>query len=104
MSVVFIYVTAPAANAEKMAQALISEKLAACANILPGMKSIYRWQEKIEQRDEAVLVLKTQEKLYPAVEKRIKALHSDETPCIVMLPVMDGNEGFLHWIKEETTP
>jgi periplasmic divalent cation tolerance protein len=103
MSVLFIYVTVPSAiEAEKIAHAVVSEHLAACANIIPGMKSVYRWQGKIEQRDEVVLILKTQEKLFPAVEARVKALHGDETPCIVALPVAMGNEDFLRWIIAET--
>lgn len=104
MAAVFIYVTVPpAVDAELLARAVVSEKLAACANIIPGVRSIYNWRGNTEQRDEAVVIFKTQEKLYPAIEKRIKTLHSDETPCIVMLPVMDGFEPFLQWVKEETT-
>ena len=104
MTVIFTYVTVPSSTlAQQIAETVVSEHLAACANIIPGMKSIYRWQDKIEQREEVVLVLKTQEKLFPALEARVKALHSDETPCIVALPVIAGNAGFLQWIETETT-
>jgi len=104
MSVIFTYITVPSdALAHKIAAAVVSERLAACANIIPGMKSVYQWQSKIEQRDEVVLILKTQEKFYPALEARVKALHSDETPCIVALPVTGGNADFLQWITNETT-
>ncbi len=104
MTAIFIYVTVPSDTlAQKIAEAVVSERLAACANIIPGMKSLYRWEGKIEQRAEAVLTFKTQEKLYPAVEARVKALHSDETPCIVALPLTAGNADFLQWIETETT-
>ena len=105
MTAIFVYVTVPSGElvAQIIARAVISENLAACANIIPGMKSVYQWQGKIEQRDEIVLILKTQEKLYPALEARVKALHSDETPCIVALPVTAGNKDFLQWIQTETT-
>lgn len=104
MAVIFVYATASSNTlAQKIAATVVSERLAACANIIPGMKSVYQWQGKIEQRNEIVLILKTQEKLYPALEARVKALHSDETPCIVALPVTAGNADFLQWIQTETT-
>lgn len=104
MSVIFTYVTVPSeTEAQKISAALVSERLAACANILPGMTSVYRWQGKIETRTETVVILKTQEKLFPALEARVKELHSDETPCIVTLPITAGNAAFLKWIETETT-
>src|SRR4051812_33650845 len=104
MSAIFVYITASTDTlAQKIAKAVVSERLAACANVIPGMKSLYRWEGKIEQRDEVVLILKTQEKLFSAVEARVKALHNDEAPCIVALPVAAGNANFLQWIKTETT-
>ena len=105
MPAIFIYVTVPSeAEAQKIAEAVMEARLAACANIIPGMKSLYRWQGKIEQRNEVVLILKTQEKLYPALETRVKALHSDETPCIVALSLTAGNADFMQWILTETNP
>lgn len=104
MSAILIYVTVPVDSlAQKIAEAVVSERLAACANIIPGMRSVYRWQGKIRQRAEVVLILKTQEKLFSTVEARVKALHSDETPCIVALPLTAGNEDFMRWIETETT-
>ncbi|MBU6475275.1 MAG: divalent-cation tolerance protein CutA [Alphaproteobacteria bacterium] len=104
MSAVFIYVTVPSeAEAGKIAAALVEQRLVACANAIPGMKSIYRWQGRIARRDEAVLILKTQTHLFPAVETAVRALHPDETPCIVALPVENGNAAYLKWIETETT-
>jgi periplasmic divalent cation tolerance protein len=103
MSAIFVYITTPSLReAEQIAQAAVSERLAACANILPGMKSVHRWQGKVESAEETVLVLKTQAPLFPAVEKRVKELHSAETPCIVALPLAAGSAGFLRWVEEET--
>jgi len=101
MSVIFIYVTVPSdSEAEKIASAVVKERLAACASIQLGVRSLYHWQGKIEQRAE---VLKTREELFPAVEARVKTLHSDETPCIVALPVTAGSADFMQWITAETT-
>jgi periplasmic divalent cation tolerance protein len=103
MSVVFVYVTVPFPDeAEKLAHTIVSERLAACANILPDMISIYNWRGKTGQRKEAVIIFKTQEKLCPELEKRIKSLHQDDTPCIVTLPIAGGNDAFLQWVKTET--
>ncbi len=101
---IFIYVTVPSqSEAEKIADALVGKRLVACANIIPGMKSVYRWQGKVEQRNEVVLILKTQAQLFPAAEIAVKAMHSDDTPCIVALPVDAGNVAYLKWIEAETT-
>ncbi|HUT97792.1 MAG TPA: divalent-cation tolerance protein CutA [bacterium] len=99
----FIYITcADAAQAEKIARALVEERLAACANILPGVRSIYRWKGNIEEAEEVALIAKTRAGLVDALTERVKALHSYEVPCIVALPITGGNREFLAWIEEET--
>jgi periplasmic divalent cation tolerance protein len=101
--VIFIYVTcASEAEAHKIAKAVVTDHLAACANIIPGMKSIYRWEGRIEEAHETVLILKTRAELFEAVEKRVKELHSAKTPCIVSLPLAAGNKDYLQWIAAET--
>jgi periplasmic divalent cation tolerance protein len=104
MSAMFVYVTASdAAEAERIGRAVVVERLAACANILAGMRSIYWWEGKVEEGAEAALVLKTtRERLAPLVA-RIKALHSYDCPCIEALPIEGGNQAFLDWIARETT-
>ena len=103
MSVVFVYVTAGGpAEADAIGRAVVDERLAACANIFPGMTSIYRWQGKMEEASESVLILKTKVELIEALTARIKALHSYECPCVVALPVAGGNSAFLDWIHDET--
>ncbi len=104
MSATFIYITVPSQTvAEKIAATLVEQRLAACANIIPGMKSLYRWQGKVERRDETVLILKTQPQLFSAIEIAVKALHPDQTPCIVSLPVDAGNAAYLKWVEAETS-
>jgi periplasmic divalent cation tolerance protein len=97
--VVFVYVTcADEAEAERIARALVEEDLAACANLLPGMRSVYRWQGRLEQARETVLIAKTLAARFPAVEARVRALHRSTLPCIVALPVVAGSADYLAWI------
>ena len=99
----FVYTTAGSVEeAERIGRALVSERLAACANILPGMRSIYWWQGKVEDANEAVLVLKTAAKNLDALTQRVKQLHSYEIPCVVALPNEGGNADYLGWIKVES--
>ena len=105
MSAIFIYVTAPSAvEARKIAEVVVTDRLAACANIIPGMRSIYHWQGKIEEADETVIIFKTRATLFQAVEARVKELHKYSAPCIVALPVEQGSAPYLEWIMAETKP
>ena len=102
MSVNFIYMTASSkAEAQKIGKALVDSRLAACVNILDNMQSIYRWEEKIQEDSEVVLIAKTTETLVPRLIDKVKSLHSYDCPCIVSLPVLDGYPPFLEWIKSE---
>jgi len=103
MNKVFLYVTAEtAAEAIRIGRALVEARLAACANVLPGMTSIFRWQGEIQEAAEAVLILKTREDLAEAAVERIKALHAYACPCVAVIPVTGGNADFLKWIESET--
>ena len=103
MPVMFVYVTAAdAEEAKSLGRQLVQEQLAACANILPGATSIFRWQGKLEEASEAVLILKTTEQKLETLIERAKALHSYDCPCIEALPVVDGNRDFLEWVVRET--
>jgi periplasmic divalent cation tolerance protein len=105
MSAVFVYVTTPSTGeAKKIAEAVVADRLAACANIIPGMQSIYHWEGKIEQAEETVIILKTRQALFQAVERRVKELHSYSTPCIVALPVEAAEPEYLNWLMAETKP
>lgn len=101
----FLYVTAANADeAKAIGEALVQERLAACANILGPIASIYWWQGKIQHDSEAVLVAKTRADLVERVIARVKALHSYTVPCVVSLPIDQGNPDFLRWIAAETVP
>jgi periplasmic divalent cation tolerance protein len=103
MAVMFVYATAgDAAEAERIGRTIVSERLAACANVLPGMRSIYWWQGKVEKSTEAVLILKTTHERVAALVERVKALHSYDCPCIEAIAVTNGNPEFLAWVARET--
>ena len=92
--------TASRTEAENIARAVVTEKLAACANILSGVRSIYRWQGKVEEADEVMLIVKTTVEKFDVLSVRVKELHSYECPCIVAMPIVAGDAGYLAWIRE----
>ena len=103
MTAVFAYITTGSAEeAERIAGVLVEERLAACANLIDGMRSIYRWRGKVEEAVETVVIAKTREDLLQPLTDRVRALHSYECPCVVGLPVPDGNPDYLEWIASET--
>jgi len=98
-----VYVTAPSlAEAEALARLAVEGRLAACANILPGMRSLYWWQGRLESADETVLLLKTTEALAQELVRALTEAHSYDCPCVVALPIDAGNPAFLAWIEAET--
>ena len=103
-SVHLIYATAPSEeDAARIATTVVDEKLAACANIVPGIRSIYRWQGKVENETETLLFLKTDSKLVEALISRISELHAYEVPDIVALPIEQGHPAYLDWVIESTS-
>ena len=103
MTAVFAYITTGSAEeADRIARILVEERLAACANLIDGMRSIYRWQGKVEEAVETVMIAKTREDLLQSLTDRVRALHSYECPCVVGLPVPGGNPDYLEWIASET--
>ncbi|MBT8763024.1 divalent-cation tolerance protein CutA [Desulfohalobiaceae bacterium Ax17] len=103
MGHVFAYITAKdLAEAEKIGQVLVGERLAACVNILDGMLSMYWWQGQLEKSKEVVIIAKTREELKESLLERVKEIHSYDCPCVIFLPVQGGNKEFLDWINAET--
>jgi len=103
MDTFFVYVTAAdEAEAGLIARTVVAERLAACANLLGAIKSVYWWDGKMCEGEEVALVLKTSTTRKSELIGRIKELHSYECPCIVCLPIADGNPAFLNWIANET--
>ena len=103
MNTFLVYVTVPnSAEAELIARTVVEERLAACANQLGAVKSFYWWDGKVCEGEEVVLILKTTDECKAELIERIRRLHSYECPCIVCLPIADGNPDFLKWIRRET--
>ncbi len=86
------------AEARTIANALVERKLAACANILPRIQSIYRWQGKVEESEEYLLLVKTTQDQFAKLREAIAELHSYEMPECIALPIADGSEAYLKWI------
>jgi len=89
-------------EALKIARALVEERLAACANMVSPLRSIYRWEGKIWDEKEWLLVIKTQQSRFKDLAKRVKALHSYSVPEIIALPITEGSPAYLNWIEENT--
>jgi periplasmic divalent cation tolerance protein len=103
MSYILVYITAKDIDeAEKLGQALVSKRLAACVNIIPGMRSMYWWDGAVQREDEVVVLAKTRAELAQALTAEVKALHSFDVPCIVTLAIDGGHPDFLNWIGMET--
>ncbi|HKN19061.1 MAG TPA: divalent-cation tolerance protein CutA [Dissulfurispiraceae bacterium] len=103
MEALVIYITAP--NEEvgaRIARALVEERLAGCVNIVKPIRSIYRWQENIEDDTEILMIVKTQKRLFESLEKRVRELHSYSVPEIIAVPVVEGSRAYLKWLGEAT--
>lgn len=91
------------AVAQTLATALIERRLAACVNLLPTTRSVYRWQGKIEMTNETPMLIKTTVARYPALEAALRTLHPYTLPEIIALPLVAGLAGYLDWVQAETT-
>ncbi len=98
--VVVLTTAATREEAERIARALLEEKLVACVNIVDAVKSLYWWRGTIETSNEVLLVAKTRADKLPGVEKTIKSLHSYEVPEIIALPVVSGSDEYLEWLDQ----
>ena len=102
-SAVFVYTTWPSiVEAEKAGSAIVSKRLAACVNVLPGMVSHYWWQGKLERSEEAVMIFKTRASLAGAVSDAVKAAHPYAVPAILVLPLQSVEPNYLGWLMAET--
>lgn len=100
-----IYVTAADLDgAQELADALLQRRLIACANLLPGMRSLYRWRGDTASDEEVAMVLKTTAAVQDEVLRTIEELHPYEVPCAVVWPVEAGIDAYLDWVREETAP
>ncbi len=103
MSLNVVYITTgDGAEARRIGRALVNARLAACANIFDRITSVFHWEGEVQEENEGVLVVKTRSELLPALIARVKELHSYECPCVVALPIAEGNPEYLEWISRET--
>lgn len=99
-----IYCTVPNEfNANLIASTLVEEKLAACVNILPSVTSVYMWENIVQTDNELLLIIKTQEEKFEALEAKIKELHEYSVPEIIAVPIVKGSEEYQKWIVKETS-
>jgi periplasmic divalent cation tolerance protein len=89
-------------DAATIAKALVEERLAACVNIIPKVRSIYLWEGKICDDAESYLIIKTRRPLFRKLQNRVKALHTYDVPEIIGLPIVEGFDPYLGWIEKET--
>jgi len=89
-------------EAVKISNGLVEERLAACVNLISPIRSIYRWEEKIWDEKEWLLIIKTQRKRFQEIETRVKSLHSYSVPEIISLPIVEGSSPYLNWLIEMT--
>ncbi|MDG4576113.1 MAG: divalent-cation tolerance protein CutA [Defluviicoccus sp.] len=98
-----MYSTAPTKDeALRIARTVVDERLAACANVIAGVTSMYWWEGSVQEDVEAVIIMKTRADLVEALTSRVRDLHSYQCPCVVAVPIEGGNAEFLHWITAET--
>ncbi len=100
---IIVYITASNdEEAAKISKALVEAGLAACVNIVKNIRSIYRWQGKIEDDPEVLMIVKTRTGLFEALAAEVRKLHSYEVPEIIALPIVKGSEAYLNWLKAAT--
>jgi periplasmic divalent cation tolerance protein len=100
---VLVMITASSEEeAEEISHTLVKERLAACVNMLGGMRSIFRWKGEISSEQEVLLLAKTKDRLFEKLKKRVLELHSYEVPEIIALPILAGFEQYLSWMGKET--
>jgi periplasmic divalent cation tolerance protein len=103
MDAIFVYVTcADHAEALQVGQAVVEARLAACANVIDGMSSIYWWEGKLETATEAILIFKSRAELLESLTAKVREHHSYSVPCVVALPIVGGNPDYLSWLMRET--
>jgi periplasmic divalent cation tolerance protein len=96
--------TASAEEGRGIGRRLVEERLAACVNVVPSVRSIYVWQGELQEADEAVLLIKTRRDRYPDLARRIQELHSYSVPEIIAVPIDSGAPAYVAWLRETVAP
>jgi periplasmic divalent cation tolerance protein len=103
MDELVVFITASSQDeAVKIAKGLIETRLAGCVNIIKEIRSVYRWEGKIEDEAEVLMIAKTQKHIFDSLVKKVKELHSYTVPEIIALPIVEGSEDYLKWLKDVT--
>ncbi|HXG27828.1 MAG TPA: divalent-cation tolerance protein CutA [Nevskiales bacterium] len=98
-----LYCTCPDADtAQRIARALVEQRLAACVNIIPGLRSIYRWKGEVQDDAECLLLIKTRDLQVPAVTDAVRSLHPYELPEVIAVPVVAGLAPYLDWVRDNS--
>ena len=97
---IVLVTTANAEEAARIADVLVSERLAACVNIVPGIESIYRWEGKVTRDHESLMIIKTTGERYDELERRVQELHSYSTPEVIAFRIDRGSEPYLEWLRD----
>ncbi len=101
--VVAVYLTFPdEASADHVARVLVEARHAACVNVLPGARSVYRWEGSVHVEAEVVAIAKTTAERVPALAEAVRAAHPFDVPCVVAYPAVGGLEAYLEWVRDET--
>jgi len=90
-------------EANRIARALVEARVAACVNIVPGIRSVYRWQGAIQEEGEWMLVIKSTRSVFAQLSSELRKAHSYQVPEIVAIPVLDGDPAYLDWVDRETS-
>ncbi len=99
---IVIFITASSkSEAEKIAEALVKERLSACCNIIDSVSSFFWWEEKVNKESEVLIIVKSSSELFDEIMKKVKELHSYKVPEIIALPIISGSEDYLNWIEKE---
>ncbi len=98
--IVVLITTSSMAEAQVIGRALVEERIAACVNIVPGLRSLFRWQGTIEEQEETLMLVKSRSEYLPSILDTVKRLHSYTVPEVIALPILGGSSDYLAWIDE----
>lgn len=100
-----VYVTSgDLAESENIARSLVEKRLAACVNLVPQVRSFYRWEGRIQEDPEYLMVIKTSRSLFPAVRTEVERIHSYHVPEVICVPILEGSENYMTWLGECLRP
>ncbi len=99
-----VYVTtASTQEARRIGQAMVVRRLAACANLIPMVESLYWWEGAVQSETEAIVLMKTTAEAYPRLESAVREMHGYKCPCIVAVEIADGSAAYLEWLGQNVT-